>query len=178
MRRTIVINFRFVFILELCHLHHHPIVTCEYGDSIFFKAITNIGYRIQVLHHAMVMNAEKVLFITAQRNGIIFMLLIDIPAEIRTIYKNLLLKFICEKLEWTYSIDGKFPAGQVSEDGLGGRGYHFDVHSIRLNFSLWKRIRLMVEKKGKPFPRCRQIVPRAVAFWNKNKVYTMSQTVT
>ena len=70
-------------------------VCCDYGDSTFVKAIPIIGYRIQVLHHAMVMKSEKVLFITAQRNGVIFMLLINIPSDIREIYKDILLKFVC-----------------------------------------------------------------------------------
>ena len=50
---------------------------CTFGDNIFQKGIKTILYRVQVLHHAVVLKAKYVLFIAVGKNSITYMLLIS-----------------------------------------------------------------------------------------------------
>ena len=55
---------------------------CTFGDNLFKNAVDNMGYRVQVLHHALVMKTEYVLYIAAGRNEIAFMTLVSFPEDV------------------------------------------------------------------------------------------------
>ena len=49
---------------------------CTFGDDLFKTAVGNVGYIAQLLHHALVLKAKKVLYVAAGRNEIAYMTLV------------------------------------------------------------------------------------------------------
>ena len=74
-------------------------------------------------------------------------------------------------LSWTTDLTKEFPSECFTEKGLSQNGYHIDKDAIEIQFGLWKQLNKIVYERKRPFPRCTQIVPRAVANWNKKKVF-------
>ena len=77
--------------------------------------------------------------------------------------------FVGKHLDWIPN--GSVPIDQLTDKGLSSRGYDVDVQSIKIHFGVWKQLHKVVRSKKIPIPRCTQIVPRCVAYWNKNKVF-------
>ena len=88
--------------------------------------------------------AKYVLFIAAGNNSITYMLLISFTDDQLKKYLNLLKIFVNEHLKWTLkgSHDG-FPSESLTDKGLAQGNYHVDVHSIKLQFALWKQLHLV-----------------------------------
>ena len=78
--------------------------------------------------------------------------------------------FASEHLLWT-TRGNSLPYDKLSEKGLTVDGYHVDVQSIKIHFGLWKCLHQTALSKGKPISHCTQIIPEAIAYWNKNKVF-------
>ena len=145
---------------------------CTFGDKIFKKGIKAISYRVQVLHHTVVFKTKYVLFIIVGKNSVIYMFLISFTDDQLKKYLTLLEIFVIEHLKWTLksSHDG-FPSEILIDKELAQGNYDFDVHSIKLQFALWKQLHQIIEDKSKLISRCLQIVPNSIVYWNKNKLF-------
>ena len=75
--------------------------------EIKIKAVNNVGYRAQLPHHTLVMNAKKVLFVAARRNELVYTTLVFFPEDTVQKYFGILDKFAIRYLKWTFlgSID-------------------------------------------------------------------------
>ena len=146
------------------------VIISKFGDDVFKECVSNISYHVQVLHHALVFNAKQVIFVPSSANSIIFALLIHFKDDDLSCYKKMLSHFVHLHLSWVGN-GSNIPIKKLSEKALSGCGYHVDVQSIAVHFGLWKRLHEMVISKKNPFPKCTQIVPQSVAYWNKSKVF-------
>ena len=158
----------------LCHckriaIEEGRVLSCNFGADLFKKCIRTVKYRVQVLHHALVFEAEQVWFVVADAHSIIFALAVKVSNNVLESYRTILKHFVDQHLHWINS--GNLPVEQISAKGLSGRGYHVDIQSIQIHFGLWKKLHEIVRTKNKPLPLCSQIVPCVVASWNKNKVF-------
>lgn len=145
---------------------------CTYGDDRFKKAIGTIGYRVQVLHHATVFKAKMTMFVAANKNSIIFMMLVNIPEDAKTKYENILQSFFDENLKWITSDSQTIPnevADSITEKGISRNGYHIDSHSVKLHFAIRKQMMNLITIKKRPLPKCKLLVPTGVAYWNSRK---------
>lgn len=71
-------------------------------------------------------------------------------------------------LNWSYGTE-PFPINDFGA-GLKQKGYHVDVHSVRLTLQLWRSTHSLIDRHyGKPLPPCKYIVPTGIAYWNKMK---------
>ena len=57
-------------------LNGDKFVQCDFGTEIFFKYVFTTAYRLQVLHHAVAMNVDHVLFVVANSNTIMYGVLV------------------------------------------------------------------------------------------------------
>ena len=48
--------------------------------------------------------------------------------------------FFQRYLKWTLDWTIAFPSNQFTAEGLKQSGYDVDIHSIRVNFELWKSV--------------------------------------
>ena len=81
-------------------------------------------------------------------------------------------KFAVRYLKWTFPwITEPFPKDQLSDSGLAQGNHDVNIHTVQLHFSIWKQLHKMIIVKKRPIPRCLQIVPAYISYWNKGKVY-------
>lgn len=140
---------------------------CSFGDDKFKKGVKS-EYRTQCIHHACVMRVNVVLLVVASDVDIIYMMMIDFTREELAQYEKLLDQ-VSTTLDWVYG-DEPFPSASFGEEGVTQNGYHVDIHSIRMQLSLWKSTHNFIKNHGnKPLPPCRYIVPSGIAYWNKTK---------
>jgi hypothetical protein len=148
---------------------------CAYGDSVFNRIVNNSGYRVQILHHAMVLKLNHILFVQADKNTIKTCLLVEVPEGDRDRLESLLDKYADEHLKWVYDCNASFP--ELQESRISSGGYTVEPESVRVNLALAKAIEDLVDKAKCPLPRMKHIVPRIVAYWNaiKGSIDVMSR---
>ena len=73
--------------------------------------------------------------------------------------------FVGKHLDWIPN--GNIPVDKFTDKGLSSIGYDVDVQSIKIH----KQLHEVVRSKKARILCCTQIVPRCVAYWNKNKVF-------
>ena len=101
-----------------------------------------------------------------------YITLVSVPEDAIKRYFGILDKFAIRHLRWTFvgSTD-PFPKDKLSDCGLALGNHDVNIHTVQLHFSIWKELHLMIKMKKRPIPRCLQIVPTSIAYWNKSKVY-------
>ena len=57
------------------------IIKCKFGDSIFKECIHNSSYRVQVLHHASVLNLPYMLFVVASATRVTYSVMVEISSD-------------------------------------------------------------------------------------------------
>ena len=119
------------------------VIFCQFGDATFKYCVSNVAYRIQVLHHALLFKAKYVFFVSSNAHHIIFVAVIKFDKATMIIYKNMLSHFVQLHLSWT-TCNNSIPVKKLSEKGLSGKGYHVDVQSIQVYFGLLKSIHQIV----------------------------------
>ena len=142
------------------------ISTCVYGDDTFKRAVHDLNYRLQVLHHAMVFQLDHVLFIVASGLQFIYAVLITIPLAYRQTYESFLHGMKREHLDWAY---GDVPFPSMIQDNISSKGYVVDEACIHLHLRLSRCLWNIVVEHGKPLPQGKHLIPTIVAYWNRNK---------
>ena len=87
-----------------------------YGDDVFQSLINTVGYRIQVLHHALVFKSRKVFFVTTRRNEVIY------TTKQVKLYKVLLKIFLKAPVLDSFRIYRTFTDNQLSDESLATNG--------------------------------------------------------
>ena len=67
-------------------------IQCKVGDSTWWKVVPPEN-RAQVVHQAMVTGLDHVLFVSADKGGIILACIVDVTADQKAIFKKALQKF-------------------------------------------------------------------------------------
>ena len=108
---------------------------CVFGNNLFKRAVGNVGYRAQLLHHTLVMRAEKILYVVAGRNEVAYMTLVSVPEDVIKRYFGILDKFAIRYLKWTFlgSTD-PFPKDKLSDCGLALGNHDVNIHTVQLHF--------------------------------------------
>ena len=146
------------------------LLRCTFGDNNFRDSIPNKSYRMQALHHALVMKVNTVLFIIADKNKLVQLLLIDVYGYQLDIYKSILDQFKND-LNFVHDNCIPFPKEQLTDERLTRQGYHVNVASIKLHLQIWKGLYALIKKYEKPLPPAKMIVPTGIAYWNITKVH-------
>ena len=84
-----------------------------------------------MLHHALVMKAEQVLFIAARRNEVAYMTLVSFPEDTVQNCFGILDKFNIRYLKWTFlgSTD-TFLRGELSGCSLAQSDYDVNIQRL------------------------------------------------
>lgn len=73
---------------------------CTVGSEVWFKAVP-WAYRGQLVHQALVLSLDKVVLVMATVDGLIYSVVVDVPASCRDTYLTSLLRYR-SLLEWAY----------------------------------------------------------------------------
>jgi hypothetical protein len=100
--------------------------------------------------------------------------LVQVSRDKLDLYEELLTKFCNKHLGWLQQETTTIPSNVVEEmtnEGLLRNGYHVDKESVQLHFAIRQQLQRMVLENKRPLPKCKLIVPTAIAYWNKHKVF-------
>ena len=137
---------------------------CTFGDDLFKTAVGNVGYKAQLLHHALVLKAKKVLYVAAGRNEIAYMTLVYFPEDSIRKYFGVLDKFAVRYLKWTFpGTTEPFPKDQLSDSGLAQGNHDVNIHTVQLHFSIWKQLHKMIIVKSVNIKHLLYTIPQRVS---------------
>jgi hypothetical protein len=142
------------------------VLQCQFGDDTFKKVVSNTGYRVQVLHHAMVLELDHVLFCVATSTSLVCCLLIEFVKTQRDAYESILSNFAGKHLQCIYG-DERFP--NINEENISSGKYRVEADTVQLNYKLWKALNKLVLHHDRPIPATKFLLPKIVRQWNLSK---------
>ena len=77
-------------------------LTCKFGSTTFKALVYDVGYRVQLLHHATVANLDHILFVVASEAGVRYATLVHMPNCKRATYLGILDGIYERCLKWAY----------------------------------------------------------------------------
>lgn len=144
-----------------------PVTYCKFGDATFKWIVQRLGYHVQVIHHAMVLQVDYVLFTSACPNHIINCLLVECPKAKRDCYESILRDYKVQHLKPIYENGEDLP--KMSERSLSKGSYIVEFETVLLNLALWRAVNEQVKKNEGPVPALRHMLPRVICWWNPAK---------
>lgn len=117
------------------------------------------------------------LFVVASATRVTYSVMVEISSDDIEWYWGILNIFFQRYLKWTLDWTIAFPSNQFTAEGLKQSGYDVDIHSIRVNFELWKSVLKLIRAKGQPLPPMKFLKPTGVCWWNcqKNPIDVLSR---
>jgi len=140
---------------------------CVFGDDKFQKLVWTTGYRIQMLHHATVLQLEHVVFVVASSHEILYVVLVQFPQSNRNTYEAILDDYAAQHLKPIYN--SSLPLPERREECLSQDTFRIEPETVRLNLALWRAMNQAVVDNGGPCPPLVQLLPRLVSWWNASK---------
>ncbi|GBG26396.1 Cytochrome c peroxidase, mitochondrial [Hondaea fermentalgiana] len=129
---------------------HGTYFQCTVQDEVWWDAVPKAN-RAQVLHQAVVLDTDYVLFVEGSTMEIIYSCLVCVPATVRSSYLTALLRHK-RLLEWAYEApsDGtSLPKPPLELFSV------VDCSIIASHMRLWRAVRTKVIADGKPLPPIR-----------------------
>ena len=147
---------------------------CDFGSAAFKKLVYKPEYRVQVLHHATVVNLKYVLFVVAGTTRIHYAILIRFPESKLTTMKRLLCDIYNRSLKWAYTISSlsdniESHIPDFREDIVSSKSYPITKDCVHFGLIIWKKLLTMVQTTQLPLPQAHKIIPEVVARWNRSK---------
>lgn len=123
---------------------------CEFGSAAFKKLVYKPEYRVQVLHHAAVVNLKYILFVIAGTTKIHYAILIRFPESKLMTMKRILCDIFNRSLRWVYTIsslsdDIKSHIPDFREDIVSTKSYPITKDSVHFALIIWKKLMSMVQ---------------------------------
>lgn len=130
----------------------------------FRELIPDQAHRAQVLHNLIASSLTHGFLVYASKTTIIRVVHVVAGEDVVDAYLLGLASVKNQCLDWIYSPDISVP--KFSTEELGHCG---DMSTLHQHLNLWKALNDMVERRGRPLPPARHIIPTVIAKWNRVK---------
>lgn len=139
--------------------------------QLFQNVVPSVGYRIQVLYHALVGNVKHVVCIVAKgghaaRGGIIYVAILEVSSALYNSYAFNLNCLYTSSLTCIGKSANEIPP---IYDGAIKTTSALVFNSLCLYYNLIIALKRFVQTRSKPLPHSRMIRPTATVFWNQIK---------
>lgn len=136
------------------------VVTVDFGTDAFRALVEDSSHRCQVLHHTMVYNVHRAMYVTASMTEILQVVVVHFSQPALACYGHLLTTVASNTLSWVY---GDQPMPELPPD----LGHAVDKDTILTTLELWRA--LDREAARGVLPPATHILPRAASVWNSLK---------
>jgi hypothetical protein len=130
----------------------------DFGDDLCKLLVWTPQYRSQILHHTVTTSVSYCLFVVASLSKILYSVLVDIPAGVRSIYENFMIRLAYPALQ-------EFSASPASFlESSDDFGHAVDIETLHIWQKMAKAIRNWPLR-----PAASDILPYCVSKWNHCK---------